>query len=75
MSNPVHLIVTPTEGSNLSRAIGETHRRYTRYINFREGWRGYQESRTVAGQVNQRLTMKVTDSNIAPTNSFLNRSA
>ncbi len=41
LSNHVHLIVTPTEGSNLSRAIGETHRRYTRYINFREGWRGY----------------------------------
>ena len=41
MTNPVHLIVTPKEGSNLSRAIGESHRRYTRYINFREGWRGY----------------------------------
>ena len=41
MTNHVHLIVTPKEGSNLSRAIGESHRRYTRYINFREGWRGY----------------------------------
>jgi len=35
------LIVTPRKSSNLSRAIGETHRRYTRMINFRENWRGY----------------------------------
>ncbi len=41
MTNHVHLIVTPNERSHLSRAIGEAHRRYTRYINFREGWRGY----------------------------------
>jgi len=41
MTNHVHLIVTPREGANLSKAIGEAHRRYTRYINFREGWRGY----------------------------------
>ena len=41
MTNHVHLIVKPEEGSNLSRAIGETHRRYTRRINFREQWRGY----------------------------------
>ncbi len=41
MTNHVHLIVKPEEGSNLSRAIGETHRRYTRMINFREQWRGY----------------------------------
>ncbi len=41
MSNHVHLIVCPGSHSNLSRAIGETHRRYTRMINFREKWRGY----------------------------------
>lgn len=41
MTNHVHLIVTPRKSSNLSRAIGETHRRYTRMINFRENWRGY----------------------------------
>ena len=41
MTNHVHLIVKPEKGSNLSRAIGETHRRYTRLINFRENWRGY----------------------------------
>lgn len=41
MTNHVHLIVTPREHSNLSRAIGEAHKRYTRHINFRENWRGY----------------------------------
>ncbi len=41
MTNHVHFIVTPRKTSNLSRAIGETHRRYTRMINFRENWRGY----------------------------------
>lgn len=41
MTNHVHLVVTPEEGSNVSRAIGETHRRYTRMINFRQNWRGY----------------------------------
>ena len=25
----------------MTKAIGETHRMYTRMINFREGWRGY----------------------------------
>ena len=41
MTNHVHLILKPSENSNLSKAIGETHRRYTRMINFRENWRGY----------------------------------
>ena len=41
MSNHVHLIVKPQANSNLSRAIGETHRRYTQRINLRENWRGY----------------------------------
>jgi len=41
MSNHVHLILKPNKISNLSRAIGETHRHYTRMINFREKWRGY----------------------------------
>ena len=35
MTNHIHLIVTPNKLSNLSRAIGETHRRYTRMINSR----------------------------------------
>ena len=41
MTNHVHLIVMPRKDSNLSKAIGEVHRRYTRMINFREKWRGY----------------------------------
>jgi len=41
MSNHVHLIVVPETESGLARAIGEAHRRYTRAVNFREGWRGY----------------------------------
>ena len=41
MPNHVHLIAVPIEKAALGRAIGETHRRYTRAINFRENWRGY----------------------------------
>ena len=41
MTNLVHLIVKPGENADLSKAIGETRRRYTRMINFRENWRGY----------------------------------
>jgi putative transposase len=41
MTNHVHLVVVPSEKSNLSRAISETHRRYTRMVNFRESWTGY----------------------------------
>lgn len=41
MDNHVHLIVVPENEKNLSKAIGEVHVRYTRMINFREGWRGY----------------------------------
>lgn len=41
MTNHVHLIVKPEESSNLAKAIGETHRRYTRMINLRENWKGF----------------------------------
>ena len=41
MPNHVHLIVVPDSEQSLARGLGETHQRYTRYINFREGWRGY----------------------------------
>ena len=41
MPNHVHIIATPRAADGLRRAIGETHRRYTRRVNFREGWRGY----------------------------------
>ena len=41
MPNHVHLIAVPSSEDGLRRAIGEAHRRYTRAVNFREGWRGH----------------------------------
>lgn len=41
MTNHVHLIVVPQTAQSLVRTLSETHRRYTRRINFREDWRGY----------------------------------
>jgi len=41
MPNHIHLIVIPERRDGLNLAIGEAHRRYTRRINFREGWRGH----------------------------------
>lgn len=41
MPNHVHLVAVPEEADGLRGALGETHRRYTRYINFREDWRGH----------------------------------
>ena len=41
MTNHVHLIAIPANEGSLAKGIGEAHKRYTRTINFREGWRGY----------------------------------
>jgi len=41
MDNHVHLIAVPDTEESLAAGLAETHRRYTRMINFREGWRGY----------------------------------
>lgn len=41
MDNHVHLILVPEGADGLRGALAEAHRRYTRRINFREGWRGY----------------------------------
>ena len=41
MPNHVHLIAVPQSPDGLRLAIGEVHRRYTRMVNFREGWRGH----------------------------------
>jgi len=35
------LIAVPKSEDGLRRAMGEAHRRYTRRVNFREGWRGH----------------------------------
>lgn len=41
MPNHVHLILVPSTEDGLRAALSETHRRYTRMVNFREGWRGH----------------------------------
>ena len=41
MDNHVHLVAVPDREESLALGIGEAHRRYTRMIHFREGWRGY----------------------------------
>ena len=41
MDNHVHLILVPGTADGLRAALGEAHRRYTRHVNCREGWRGF----------------------------------
>jgi putative transposase len=41
MDNHVHLVLVPTDEDGLRATLGEAHRRYTRMVNFREGWRGH----------------------------------
>jgi len=41
MDNHVHLILVPAREDGLRATLAEAHRRYSRGINFREGWRGY----------------------------------
>ena len=41
MPNHVHLILTPADGDGMGRAVGETHRRYTNFINARGRWTGH----------------------------------
>lgn len=41
MDNHVHIILVPQSEDGLRATLGEAHRRYSRRINFREGWRGY----------------------------------
>jgi putative transposase len=41
MPNHVHLIAVPETAAALRAAIGEADRRYTRMVNFREGWHGH----------------------------------
>ena len=40
MDNHAHLILVPETADGLRAVLGEAHRRYTRAVNFREGWRG-----------------------------------
>ena len=41
MDNHVHLVLEPIHEDGLRAMLGEAHRRYTRRVNFREGWRGH----------------------------------
>ena len=41
MPNHVHLIAVPETEEALRWGIGETHRRYTRHVNFANDWKGY----------------------------------
>ena len=41
MPNHVHLILMPATADALSRAIGETHRQYTGFVNARARWTGH----------------------------------
>jgi putative transposase len=41
MPNHVHLVLTPRTPDGLARAIGETHRQYTGFINARSRWTGH----------------------------------
>lgn len=41
MPNHVHLVMVPQYEDGLRATLGEAHRRYTRHVNFRKGWRGH----------------------------------
>ena len=41
MTNHVHLVMVPSTEDGLRSSLGETHRRYTQYINQREQCRGH----------------------------------
>ncbi len=41
MPNHVHLILVPSDEDGLRAALSEAHRRYSRRVNLREGWRGF----------------------------------
>jgi putative transposase len=41
MPNHVHLIAAPHREGGLAAAMGSTHRRYTKLVNAREGWKGF----------------------------------
>ena len=41
MQNHVHLISMTQSEDGLRRAVGEAHRRFKRYINAQNGWKGH----------------------------------
>ena len=51
MPNHDYLIAVPQSADGLRRAIGKVHRRYTRMVSFREGWRASTSGRGVSPPV------------------------
>ena len=41
MPNHVHTVAVPATEQALRLGTEEAHRRYSRHVNFREGWRGH----------------------------------
>lgn len=41
MTNHVHLVVVGHSGDSLARGLGNSHRRYSQYVNRRHGWSGH----------------------------------
>lgn len=41
MPSHVHLVVVPEEEDSLARMFRQVHRKYSRYINFRQQWKGH----------------------------------
>lgn len=41
MTNHVHMAAVPSSPTSLADGIGTTHKKYTRLINQRKGWKGY----------------------------------
>lgn len=61
MPNHVHLIATPETEAWLARAIGEAHRRYTRWINFQEGWQEHlRQERFASFPMDERYLLAAT---------------
>jgi putative transposase len=41
MPNHVHLVVIPEHKDSLAKLFRSVHRKYTRFINYRQGWQGH----------------------------------
>ena len=41
MDNHVHILAVPNDSKSLATGFSDAHRRYSRYVNFNNGWRGY----------------------------------
>ncbi len=41
MTNHVHFVAVPAAADSLALCFGTAHKRYSRMVNFREGWRGF----------------------------------